>query len=278
MESRIEQVRIEDLHEFTNHPFQVKDDEDMEQLVESVKRHGVLDPIIVRPRSSGGYEIISGHRRTHASRVAGFEYIPAVINEKDDDDATLTMIDANLHREKLLPSEKAFAYKMKMEALSHQGKKGDTAGSDQVGWKAETAHKIGIECGDSKNQVRRYIRLTELIPELLIMVDDNAIKFNAGVELSYLKRDEQEAILRIIINHAIYPTLNQTKVLRQLSNERAFTEAKAFRMLSLSNMRERKITITEDRLMQYFHSDMSDDEMKDVIYKLLDEWSRKADI
>ncbi|MBQ9359610.1 MAG: ParB/RepB/Spo0J family partition protein [Lachnospiraceae bacterium] len=268
-------INLDELHDFKDHPFQVRDDEDMERLVESVEQQGVLDPIIVRGRAEGGFEIVSGHRRTHAASVAGLSEIPAIVREIDDDEAVLAMVDANLHRETLLPSEKAFAYKMKRDALSRQGKRSDLT-SNQVGWKLETASEIGAEAGDSGSQVRRYIRLTELIPELLIMVDDNAIKFNAGVELSFLSKEEQRAVLSIIDDHGLYPSLNQAKVIRQLSSEGEFSRAKVFRMLSLSSMKERKITLTEDRLMQYFHSGMTDDEMKEVIYGLLDEWSRKG--
>ena len=268
-------INLDELHDFKDHPFQVRDDEDMERLVESVKQQGVLDPIIVRGRAEGGFEIVSGHRRTHAASVAGLSEIPAIVREIDDDEAVLAMVDANLHRETLLPSEKAFAYKMKRDALSRQGKRSDLT-SNQVGWKLETDSEIGAEAGDSGSQVRRYIRLTELIPELLIMVDDNAIKFNAGVELSFLSKEEQRAVLSIIDDHGLYPSLNQAKVIRQLSSEGEFSRAKVFRMLSLSSMKERKITLTEDRLMQYFHSGMTDDEMKEVIYGLLDEWSRKG--
>ncbi|MBQ9359459.1 MAG: ParB/RepB/Spo0J family partition protein [Lachnospiraceae bacterium] len=276
VQNEVSYLKINDLHDFKDHPFQVRDDIEMEKLVESVKQQGVIDPIIVRSGNNGGFEIISGHRRTHAAKTAGLKRVPAIIREISDEEATLAMVDANLHRETLLPSEKAFAYRMKRDALSRQGRRTDLT-SNQVGEKWETARKIGEEAGDSGNQVRRYIRLTELIPELLDMVDDRAIKLNTGVELSYLQREEQTALFQIIEKEHLYPSLTQAKEMRQMSREGCFTAARAFRLLSLGSMKERKITIGEDKLMLYFHSDMTDEQMKDIIYRLLDEWSRKGD-
>ena len=273
--NEVKYLSLNDLHDFKDHPFQVKDDEDMNKLVESIKEQGVLDPAIVRHRKEGGFEIISGHRRHHAAMLAGLKDMPVIIRDISDDEATLAMVDANLHREKLLPSEKAKAYKMKMEALTKQGKRTDldSVTSTQLGWKSETASKLGEESGDSKNQVRRFIRLTELIPELLSMVDDKSIKFNAGVEISYLSEEEQRSLLSVIEQEGIRPSLTQAKDLHRMSKDGECTDAAIFKLLAVGSVKERRIVLGEDILMRYFHADMTDDEMKRIIIRLLDDWA-----
>ena len=273
--NEVKYLSLNDLHDFKDHPFQVKDDEDMNKLVESIKEQGVLDPAIVRHRKEGGFEIISGHRRHHAAMLAGLKDMPVIIRDISDDEATLAMVDANLHREKLLPSEKAKAYKMKMEALTKQGKRTDldSVTSTQLGWKSETASKLGEESGDSKNQVRRFIRLTELIPELLSMVDDKSIKFNAGVEISYLSEEEQRSLLSVMEHEGIRPSLTQAKDLHRMSKDGECTDAAIFKLLAVGSVKERLIVLGEDILMRYFHADMTDDEMKRIIIRLLDDWA-----
>ena len=270
--NEVQYVDLKELHDFKNHPYHVKDDEDMDKLVESIKQQGILDPAIVRHRKEGGYEIISGHRRHHAAIRAGLRDIPVIIRDIEDDEATLAMVDANLHREKLLPSEKAFAYKMKMEAMSRQGKRTDLT-SNQVGGKLSTAKQMGDNSGDSENQVRRFIRLTYLIPELLEMVDTKAIKFMPGVELSYLSNEDQQLLLKIILKEGTCPTLSQSKELRSMSKNGELTEASIFKLLAVGSVKERRIVLGEDVLMRYFHADLSDEEMKKIIIRLLDEWA-----
>ena len=270
--NEVQYVDLKLLHDFKDHPYQVKDDEDMEKLVESIKEQGILDPAIVRYRDEGGYEIISGHRRHHAAIRAGLRDMPVIIRDIDDDSATLAMVVANLHREKLLPSEKAFAYKMKMEALSRQGKRTDLT-SNQVGGKLSSAKEVGEGVGDSENQVRRFIRLTNLESELLAMVDSKSIKFMPGVELSYMSKEDQNALISVIEKEGVYPTLSQAKELRQLSKDGECTEAAIFKTLALGNRKERRIVLGEDILMRYFHADMTDDEMKRIIIRLLDDWA-----
>ena len=270
--NEVQYVDLKELHDFKNHPYHVNDDEDMDKLVESIKQQGILDPAIVRHREEGGYEIISGHRRHHAAIRAGLRDIPVIIRDIEDDEATLAMVDANLHREKLLPSEKAFAYKMKMEALSRQGKRTDLT-SNQVGGKLSSAKEVGEGAGDSENQVRRYIRLTYLLPELLDMVDSKAIKFLPGVELSYMAQDDQRSLVDIIEKENVHPTLSQAKDLRRISKDGECTEAAIFKVLAVGSMKERRIVLGEDFLMRYFHADMTDDEMKRIIIRLLDDWA-----
>ena len=195
--NEVKYLSLNDLHDFKDHPFQVKDDEDMNKLVESIKEQGVLDPAIVRHRKEGGFEIISGHRRHHAAMLAGLKDMPVIIRDISDDEATLAMVDANLHREKLLPSEKARAYKMKMEALSHQGKRSDLT-SCQIGTRFRADETIAEGANESARTIQRFIRLNSLVPELLAMVDDKRIKLNAGVEISHMKREEQQVLLSII--------------------------------------------------------------------------------
>ena len=219
---QVQQIPLSELHPFEGHPFRVMEDEEMQKTVESVKEYGVLTPAIARPDPDGGYEIISGHRRLRASELAGLKTLPVIVREMDDDTAIIFLVDSNLQREHILPSERAFAYRMKMEALKHQGERTDLSKEDtstQVGRKLETAEIIGQKTGDSKNQVRRYIRLTELIPEIRDMVDEKKIAFNPAVELSYLKPKEQEEFLSAMEYAQTTPSLSQAQRLKKMSRE-----------------------------------------------------------
>ena len=269
--NEVKYLSLNELHDFKDHPFQVKDDEDMNKLVESIKEQGVLDPAIVRHRKEGGFEIISGHRRHHAAMLAGLKDMPVIIRDISDDEATLAMVDANLHREKLLPSEKAKAYKMKMAALSSQGKRNDLT-LCQVGTRSRSDEKIAEGSDDSARTVQRYIRLTELVPELMSMVDNKDIKFNAGVEISYLSEEEQRSLLSVMEQEGIRPSLTQAKDLHRMSKDGECTDAAIFKLLAVGSVKERRIVLGEDILMRYFHADMTDDEMKRIIIRLLDDW------
>jgi len=270
--NEVKYLSLNDLHDFKDHPFQVKDDEDMNKLVESIKEQGVLDPAIVRHRKEGGFEIISGHRRHHAAMLAGLKDMPVIIRDISDDEATLAMVDANLHREKLLPSEKAKAYKMKMAALSSQGKRNDLT-LCQVGTRSRSDEKIAEGSDDSARTVQRYIRLTELVPELMSMVDNKDIKFNAGVEISYLSEEEQRSLLSVMEQEGIRPSLTQAKDLHRMSKDGECTDAAIFKLLAVGSVKERRIVLGEEILMRYFHADMTDDEMKRIIIRLLDDWA-----
>ena len=270
--NEVKYLSLNDLHDFKDHPFQVKDDEDMNKLVESIKEQGVLDPAIVRHRKEGGFEIISGHRRHHAAMLAGLKDMPVIIRDISDDEATLAMVDANLHREKLLPSEKAKAYKMKMAALSSQGKRNDLT-LCQVGTRSRSDEKIAEGSDDSARTVQRYIRLAELVPELMSMVDNKDIKFNAGVEISYLSEEEQRSLLSVMEQEGIRPSLTQAKDLHRMSKDGECTDAAIFKLLAVGSVKERRIVLGEDILMRYFHADMTDDEMKRIIIRLLDDWA-----
>ena len=212
------EMPLSDLHPFEGHPFKVLDDELMEQTVESIKQIGVVSPLIVRPDPEGGFEILSGHRRLHAAQLAGLEKVPVIVKEMDDDAAIIFMVDSNLQRENILPSERAFSYKMKLEAIKHQGERGEET-SSQVGMKLQSLDIVGQEAGDSRNQVHRYIRLTNLIPEILDMVDEKKIAFNPAVELSYLKPSEQKEFLEAMDYAQASPSLSQAQRLKKLSQE-----------------------------------------------------------
>ena len=271
--NEVKYLSLNDLHDFKDHPFQVKDDEDMNKLVESIKEQGVLDPAIVRHRKEGGFEIISGHRRHHAAMLAGLKDMPVIIRDISDDEATLAMVDANLHREKLLPSEKAKAYKMKLEAMTRKMGRPKKEGQVVPTYKGKSTEILAEDAGESYKQVQRYIRLTFLKPELLDMVDDKRIKLNAGVEISHMTPDEQQVLLDIIKKEDIYPSLTQAKDLHRLSKDGECTEASIFKSLAIGNRKERRIVLGEDILMRYFHADMTDDEMKRIIIRLLDDWA-----
>lgn len=247
----------------------------MLQTVDSIRENGILVPIMVRNRLKGGYEVISGHRRKHAAEIVGLETVPVIIRDLTDDEAVIAMVDANLQREEILPSEKAYAYKMKLDALSHQGKKEDLAASTQVGWKSETANKVGETAGDSKNQVRRYIRLTELLPELLEMVDNKKLKLNPAVEISYISPNEQCLLLEVIKVDNVVPSLAQAHQIKKLSQEKSCTKEALHALLSVASIKERNVVIKHEVIMQYFPAEVSDAEIESLIVRLLEDHRKK---
>ena len=247
-QEQVRQIPIDDLHPFTNHPFKVLDDEAMTQTVESIKLLGVTNPLIVRPRPEGGYEIISGHRRQHAAQLAGLDTLPVIVRQMDDDAAVLLMVDSNLQRESILPSEKAFAYKMKLEALKNQGARSDLT-SSQLGTKLRADEKVAKDSGDSRNQVQRYIRLTNLVPELLAMVDEKKISFNPAVELSYLDEKQQRDFLEAMDGTQNAPSVSQAQQLKKMAQCGEFTYEKAFDILGQEKKSEQDtVTIKNDIL------------------------------
>ena len=272
---QVQQIPIDALHPFTNHPFKVLDDEAMTRTVESIAQYGVLAPLIARPRPEGGYEIISGHRRQHAAQLAGLDALPVIVRNMDDDAAVLLMVDSNLQRENILPSERAFAYKMKLEALKNQGARSDLT-SAQLGRKLETADIVGQESGDSRNQVRRFIRLTNLVPELLDMVDEKKIAFNPAVELSYLDTNQQRDFLEAMNDTQNAPSLSQAQRLKKLAQEGHFSYDVAFAVMGEEKKDELdKVVIKNDTLRKYFPRSYTPKQMEDTIIKLLDQWQRK---
>ena len=273
---QVQQIPIDALHPFTNHPFKVLDDEAMTRTVESIAQYGVLAPLIARPRPDGdGYEIISGHRRQYAAKLAGLETLPVIVRNMDDDAAVLLMVDSNLQRETILPSERAFAYKMKLEALKNQGARSDLT-SAQLGRKLETADIVGQESGDSRNQVRRFIRLTNLIPELLDMVDEKKIAFNPAVELSYLDEAQQRDFLEAMNDTQNAPSLSQAQRLKKLAQEGHFSYDVAFAVMGEEKKDELdKVVIKNDTLRKYFPRSYTPKQMEDTIIKLLEQWQRK---
>ena len=272
---QVQQIPIGELFPFKDHPFKVLDDESMQRTVESVEQYGVLSPLIARPRPEGGYEIISGHRRQHAAQLAGLETLPVIVRNMDDDAAVLLMVDSNLQRENILPSERAFAYKMKLEALKNQGARSDLT-SAQVGRKLETADIVGQESGDSRNQVRRFIRLTNLIPELLDMVDEKKIAFNPAVELSHLDTNQQRDFLEAMNDTQNAPSLSQAQRLKKLAQEGHFSYDVAFAVMGEEKKDELdKVVIKNDTLRKYFPRSYTPKQMEDTIIKLLEQWQRK---
>ena len=271
---QVQQIPIGELFPFKDHPFKVLDDESMQRTVESVEQYGVLSPLIARPRSEGGYEIISGHRRQHAAQLAGLETLPVIVRQMDDDAAVLLMVDSNLQRENILPSERAFAYKMKLEALKNQGARSDLT-SVQVAPKLST-EKIGEEVGMSKDNVKRYIRLTNLVPELLDMVDEKKIAFNPAVELSYLDEAQQRDFLEAMNDTQNAPSLSQAQRLKKLAQEGHFSYDVAFAVMGEEKKDELdKVVIKNDTLRKYFPRSYTPKQMEDTIIKLLEQWQRK---
>ena len=271
---QVQQIPIGELFPFKNHPFKVLDDESMQRTVESVEQYGVLSPLIARPRSEGGYEIISGHRRQHAAQLAGLDALPVIVRQMDDDAAVLLMVDSNLQRENILPSERAFAYKMKLEALKNQGARSDLT-SVQVAPKLST-EKIGEEVGMSKDNVKRYIRLTNLVPELLDMVDEKKISFNPAVELSYLDEAQQRDFLEAMKDTQNAPSLSQAQRLKKLAQEGHFSYDVAFAVMGEEKKDELdKVVIKNDTLRKYFPRSYTPKQMEDTIIKLLEQWQRK---
>ena len=271
---RVQEIPLEELHPFKNHPFKVIDDEAMLRTVESVARYGVLAPAIARPRAEGGYELVAGHRRHHASELAGKETMPVIVRELDDDAAVILMVDSNLQRERILPSERAFAYKMKMDAIKHQGSRSDLT-SGQVVQKS-SLEQIAEGTGESYKQVQRYIRLTELIPELLKMVDEGIIKFNPAVELSFLKKEEQENFIEAMDYSQNTPSLSQAQRLKKLSQDGKCTlEAMCAVMDEQKKEELDKVVIKNDVLKKYFPKSYTPKQMESTIIKLLEQWQKK---
>ena len=272
---QVQQIPLAELHPFTNHPFKVLDDESMQRTVESVEQYGVLSPLIARPRPEGGYEIISGHRRQHAAQLAGLETLPVIVRNMDDNAAVLLMVDSNLQRENILPSERAFAYKMKLEALKNQGARSDLTSRQIVG-KLETADLVGKGSGESGRQVQRFIRLTNLIPELLNMVDEKKIAFNPAVELSYLDEAQQRDFLEAMNDTQNAPSLSQAQRLKKLALEGHFSYDVAFAVMGEAKKDELdKVVIKNDTLRKYFPRSYTPKQMEDTIIKLLEQWQRK---
>ena len=272
---KVTMVPLDALHPFRNHPFKVVDDEKMMDTAQSIREHGVLVPAIVRPLESGGYELVSGHRRKRGCELAGLAEMPVIIRDMDDDTATLYMVDSNIQRETILPSERAFAYKMKLEALRHQGERRDLT-SSQVGMKLQALDIVGQQAGDSRNQVHRFIRLTELISELLSMVDEHRIAFNPAVELSYLSREEQTMLLDAMDAEQATPSLSQAQRLKKVSQGGKLTwESRAAIMSEEKKSEVDKVTLTGDKLHKYFPKSYTPRQMEDTIIKLLEGWHRK---
>ena len=272
---QVQQIPIAELHPFTNHPFKVLDDESMQRTVESVEQYGVLSPLIARPRPEGGYEIISGHRRQHAAQLAGLDTLPVIVRNMDDNAAVLLMVDSNLQRENILPSERAFAYKMKLEALKKQGARSDLT-SDQLGQKLWSVEQVANDAGESKTQIQRFIRLTNLIPELLDMVDEKKIAFNPAVELSYLDESQQRDFLEAMEDTQNAPSLSQAQRLKKLAMEGHFSYDAAFAVMGEAKKDELdKVVIKNETLRKYFPRSYTPKQMEDTIIKLLEQWQRK---
>ena len=268
------EMPLSDLHPFEGHPFKVLDDELMEQTVESIKQIGVVSPLIVRPDPEGGFEILSGHRRLHAAQLAGLETVPVIVKEMDDDAAIIFMVDSNLQRENILPSERAFSYKMKLEAMKHQGQRGDLT-SDQVGQKSWAVNQLADDANESKTQVQRFIRLTNLIPEILDMVDEKKIAFNPAVELSYLKPSEQKEFLEAMDYAQASPSLSQAQRLKKLSQEGGCTlDATCEVMNEIKKDELDHVTIKNEVLRKYFPKSYTPKQMQDTIIRLLEKWQR----
>ena len=272
---QVQQIPIGELFPFKNHPFKVLDDESMQRTVESVEQYGVLSPLIARPRPEGGYEIISGHRRQHAAQLAGLDALPVIVRQMDDDAAVLLMVDSNLQRENILPSERAFAYKMKLEALKNQGARSDLT-SPQVAAKFCSDDAVAKDQGISGDTVRRYIRLTNLVPELLDMVDEKKIAFNPAVELSYLDTNQQRDFLEAMNDTQNAPSLSQAQRLKKLAQEGHFSYDVAFAVMGEEKKDELdKVVIKNDTLRKYFPRSYTPKQMEDTIIKLLEQWQRK---
>ena len=272
---QVQQIPIDALHPFTNHPFKVLDDEAMTRTVESIAQYGVLAPLIARPRPEGGYEIISGHRRQYAAKLAGLETLPVIVRNMDDDAAVLLMVDSNLQRETILPSERAFAYKMKLEAIKNQGARSDLT-SDQVGQKLWSVEQVASNAGESKTQIQRFIRLTNLVPELLDMVDEKKIAFNPAVELSYLDEAQQRDFLEAMEDTQNAPSLSQAQQLKKMAQQGEFSYEKAFDVMGQEKKSEKDtVTIKNETLRKYFPRSYTPKQMEEKIIQLLDAWQKK---
>ena len=274
-QEKVIDIPLTDLHPFKNHPFKVTDDESMLETAESINKHGVLVPVIARPREEGGYELISGHRRKRASELAGKETLPCIVRNLDDDAATIIMVDSNIQRENILPSERAFAYKLKLEAIKHQGRRNDLT-SDRVEHKLKARDVVAKEAGESSVQVQRFIRLTELVPELLDMVDAKKIAFNPAVELSYLMPHEQVQLMEAMDMEQATPSLSQAQRLKKYSQDGKLTFDVMTAIMSEEKKGELdKVTLTGEKLKKYFPKSYTPQQMEETILKLLEGWSRK---
>ena len=272
---QVQQIPIGELFPFKNHPFKVLDDESMQRTVESVEQYGVLSPLIARPRAEGGYEIISGHRRQHAAQLAGLDALPVIVRQMDDDAAVLLMVDSNLQRENILPSERAFAYKMKLEALKNQGARSDLT-SCQVGTKFRADELLAENSSESARNVQRFIRLTSLIPELLDMVDEKKIAFNPAVELSYLDESQQRDFLEAMEDTQNAPSLSQAQQLKKMAQQGEFSYEKAFDVMGQEKKSEKDtVTIKNETLRKYFPRSYTPKQMEEKIIQLLDAWQKK---
>lgn len=275
---RVQEIPLSELHPFKNHPFRVVDDEAMQRTVESVAQFGVLAPALARPRPEGGYELVAGHRRMRASELAGLETMPVIIRQMDDDTATIAMVDSNLQRETLLPSERAFAYKMKMEAMKHQGERTDLT-SGQLGRKSDSKESreiIAEQTGESARQVQRFINLTNLIPELLDMVDRKEIAFNPAVELSFLKKEEQQGFLEAMDYGQSTPSLSQAQRIKKLSQAGICTQEAMNTIMNEEKKSELEtVTLKNDVLRKYFPRSYTPKQMQDTIIRLLEQWQKK---
>ena len=273
---QVQQIPIDALHPFINHPFKVLDDEAMTRTVESIAQYGVLAPLIARPRPDGdGYEIISGHRRQYAAKLAGLDTLPVIVRQMSDDAAVILMVDSNLQREHILPSERAFAYKMKLEALKNQGARSDLT-SSQIGTKLRADEKVAQDSGESRNQIQRFIRLTNLVPELLDMVDEKKISFNPAVELSYLDEGQQRAFLEAMNDTQNAPSLSQAQQLKKMAQQGEFSYEKAFDVMGQEKKSEKDtVTIKNETLRKYFPRSYTPKQMEEKIIQLLDAWQKK---
>ena len=272
---QVQQIPIGELFPFKDHPFKVLDDESMQRTVESVEQYGVLSPLIARPRPEGGYEIISGHRRKHAAELANLDTVPVIVRNMEDDAATILMVDSNLQREHILPSERAFAYKMKLDAIKNQGARSDLT-SSQIGTKLRADEKVAQDSGESRNQVQRFIRLTNLIPELLDMVDEKKMAFNPAVELSYLDESQQRDFLEAMEDTQNAPSLSQAQQLKKMAQQGEFSYEKAFDVMGQEKKSEKDtVTIKNETLRKYFPRSYTPKQMEEKIIQLLDAWQKK---
>lgn len=280
----IEELPLDTLHSFSGHPFKVLDDDKMQEMVQSIREYGVLNPLLVRPKGSGGYELISGHRRKHACELAGIKTAPCMVREIDDDEATLLMVDSNIQREELLYSEKAFAYKMKLDAMKRRAGRpradGDKNGSQVGNYSEKGVKSIEIMAGDineSKNQIHRYIRLTELLPVLLERVDSKRIPFGVGVELSYLNHAEQEVLLQVMDKLAVVPNLAQAVKMKQLSKDKKLDGESMEQLLSKEKKQPGAFRLERKKIDGYFPGDYTDEQKERLIYELLQAWKLKQE-
>lgn len=272
---KVEKIAVSSISNFPNHPYQVKENEEMEDFVENIKENGVIHPVIVRTKEDGTYEMISGHRRKRACELAGIKEIPAIVREMSDEDATILMVDSNKQREKILPSEKAFAYKMKLEAMKKQGKRNDLTSRPMVD-KLKSADIIGEEVGESGRQIQRYIRLTELIPELLQLVDDEKMKLRPAVEISYLTKSEQEYVFEVMEYNEVFPSHPQARELKKLSADGKLTDDDIDRILSEEKPNQKEnIKFSVDKVKGYFPKEYTPTEMQKIIVKLLENYQLK---